>query len=697
MRSVAIAALLALAGCGDNLKATPNELVLEADLPLMVSEAGQTATFEVALRSRPGTDVTLLVESTNPDEGTVSPTTIVFSPASFATPVKVTVTGIDDSLVDADQAFKITIDGGSSGAGGELDAINVDNDSAGITVMPRGDSTATHETNLGITAAFFVALTTQPTGDVRVPLTSADPGEGLPDRDEIVFTPQNWNAPVEVQVLGVDDSAADGAVDFQIVLGPATSTDPDYDGVDPTDLTFTNLDDDSPGVLVTPTSGLSVTEGATTATFSVVLTSEPTGTVVLDLSSSDPGEGRVSPEQLAFTPLDWNAPQIVTVTGVDDTFDDDDQSFSIVTAPLQSADAGYAGIDPPDVTITNVDDESPGFTITPASGLVTTEAGGTARFTIVLVSAPKATVTVPLATSDATEGVPTPTSVTFTTTDWNTPKTVTVTGVDDAVADGGQPYRILVGPATSTDPAYDGFDPPDVAVTNTDNDTAGITVAPQTGLLVSELGDSDVFDIVLASEPTANVTITLAVNDASEGSVMPTSVTFTPASWNVAQRITVTGKDDMVADGNQPFQVVTNPATSADARYHGINPANVGVTNIDDDAAQVVIDSPPLLQVSEAGTTATFTMVLTRMPTANVTCGIRSQNTAEGTVTPASVTFTPTNWDQPRTVTVTGVDDAIDDGDQLFFILTDACSSADTQYANFNPRDVAARNVDNDP
>jgi hypothetical protein len=113
-----------------------------------------------------------------------------------------------------------------------------------------------------------------------------------------------------------------------------------------------------------------------------------------------------------------------------------------------------------------------GITITPTSGLVTTEAGDTATFTIVLNSTPTNNVTIGLSSSDTTEGTVSPTSVTFTTGDWDTPQTVTITGVDDAELDGNISYTIITAAATSTDPNYNGVNASDVSVTNNDDDTA---------------------------------------------------------------------------------------------------------------------------------------------------------------------------------------------------------------------------------
>ena len=104
-----------------------------------------------------------------------------------------------------------------------------------------------------------------------------------------------------------------------------------------------------------------------------------------------------------------------------------------------------------------------------------------------------------------------PASLTFTAANWNTPQTVTVTGVDDGLDDGdvglqhrhrGRDQRAT---ATTT-----GSTPADVAVTNTDNDTAGITVTPTGGLTTTEAGGTATFTVVLTQQPTADVTVGLS-------------------------------------------------------------------------------------------------------------------------------------------------------------------------------------------
>ncbi len=102
----------------------------------------------------------------------------------------------------------------------------------------------------------------------------------------------------------------------------------------------------------------------------------------------------------------------------------------------------------------------------------TTEDGGSYSFTVVLDTQPSANVTIAVSSSDTTEGTVDKNSLVFTTTNWNIPQTVTVTGQADTLTDGDQDYTIILAAAVSTDTNYHGIDPIDVAITNTDTVTA---------------------------------------------------------------------------------------------------------------------------------------------------------------------------------------------------------------------------------
>jgi ubiquitin len=83
--------------------------------------------------------------------------------------------------------------------------------------------------------------------------------------------------------------------------------------------------------------------------------------------------------------------------------------------------------------------------------------------------------------------------------------------------------------------------------------------------------------------------------------------------------------------------------------------------------------------VTKWGGKATIDYSLSSQPSADVTVIVSSSDETEGTVSPASLTFTPGNWDTPQTITVTGVNDHKVDGNQNFNLVLNL-SSADVAF-----------------
>jgi hypothetical protein len=109
-----------------------------------------------------------------------------------------------------------------------------------------------------------------------------------------------------------------------------------------------------------------------------------------------------------------------------------------------------------------------GITVTPGSGN-TTEAGGTATFSIALKSQPTANVTLNLVSSNPAEGTVSTPALTFTSANWDQAQTLTVKGVDDIVHDGDVAYQIN-GSFTTTDPLYAVSTIAPISLVNIDND-----------------------------------------------------------------------------------------------------------------------------------------------------------------------------------------------------------------------------------
>ena len=128
---------------------------------------------------------------------------------------------------------------------------------------------------------------------------------------------------------------------------------------------------------------------------------------------------------------------------------------------------------------------TPGVTVSKTALTVPEEDTTGDSYTVVLDSEPAADVTVTVAGHAGTAVTTTPATLTFTTTNWDTAQTVTVTAGNDA--DTADETVSLTHGATSTDTDYDGITVAGVAVTVNDNDTAqvmGVTVAPGNAHLV---------------------------------------------------------------------------------------------------------------------------------------------------------------------------------------------------------------------
>jgi hypothetical protein len=659
------------------------------------SESGNQATFSVVLNSAPRNDVTIGLSSSDTSEGTISPSTLTFTSANWNAPQTVNVTGVDDPVQDGDVTFSIVFSSVASSDGGydkmsvpAVPVINIDNDTAGITVSAISGNTS----ESGNQATFSVVLNSAPSNDVTIGLSSSDTSEGTNSPLTLTFTSANWNAPQTVIVTGVDDASQDGDIPFSIVFSSVASSDGGYDQMSISPVSVTNIDDDTAGITVSAISG-NTSESGNQATFSVVLNSAPSNDVTIGLSSSDTSEGTISPSTLTFTSANWNAPQTVIVTGVDDASQDGDIPFSIVFSSVASSDGGYDQMSVSPVSVTNIDDDTAGITVSAISGN-TSESGNQATFSVVLNSAPSNDVTIGLSSSDTTEGTITTSQLLFTTLNWNAPQTITVTGADDLIVDGSQSYSIILATASSGDTDYNGIDPTDVSVVNTDDDSAigfSINIISDT---TSEEGSNSTFTIVLTAAPTADVTINLTSSDTSEGTVSPSSVTFTTVNWAAPQTVTVTGVDDALEDGNQQYSIVTSAAISSDSNYNGLDPANAALTNLDNDSQGVTIMVSES-NVSEYGSSIDFTVILRSPPSNDVTMTLTSDNTSEGTISPGTMVFTGLNWSSPVTATVTGVDDALEDGNQIFHISFSS-SSSDSYYDNLPIPNETFTNIDND-
>lgn len=335
----------------------------------------------------------------------------------------------------------------------------------GVTLVESAGSTDVTEG--GVTDTYSAVLDRLPTADVIVTATgNADASVSGP----LTFTTANWSTPQNFTVTATNDSVDETSPENAAISHAVTSADSGYNGLSVASITAHVTDNDTAGVTVGTISG-HTTEALGTATFTVVLDTQPTADVSIGVTSDNTAEGTVSTASLTFTSVNWATPQTVTVTGVNDLIDDGNITYHAVLATTSSADLFYNVINPADVTIINDDNDTAGISVTESAGTTDIlESGATDAYEIVLLSEPVADVTVtPSADAQVTVDVP---SVIFTSLNWNTPRTITVTAVNDADVEGDHTGTITHA-ASSVDAVYNAIVIGSVIANITDNDSAG--------------------------------------------------------------------------------------------------------------------------------------------------------------------------------------------------------------------------------
>lgn len=111
-------------------------------------------------------------------------------------------------------------------------------------------------------------------------------------------------------------------------------------------------------------------------------------------------------------------------------------------------------------------------------------------------------------------------------------------------------------------------------------------------------------------------------------------------------------------------------------------------------AGQITVSTAGPLATTEDGGKAQFSVRLASQPTATVVVPVSSSNAREGFTTPASLTFTPANWNVDQSVVVTGKQDCMRDGNPVYQVLVGKAVTTDPQYIDVSGPPVAVANTE---
>ena len=400
------------------------------------------------------------------------------------------------------------------------------------------------------------------------------------------------------------------------------------------------------------------------------------------------------------------ATDTATVTAVNDDVHQGSAGRSVtVTATLTNG-QGAGAVTGASLTLT--DDETLPMASLVLSATSISENGGVSTVAARLSGPSSQPVTVTVATAAvassgavAADFTQTGTTLTIAAGSTTSAGTVTVRGNDNNVDAANKSVTV-----SGTAAGGNGVAAPSAAtLTLTDDEATATATLVLTPRVILENGAVSTVTARL-SHPTTEAT-TLTVSAAAGANTVggdfslssTTTLTITAGATASTGTVTVTAVDNAVASGRKQVRV---SATAAGGR--GVADPSAATLVIRDDEYGLALDpvSGVTGQATEAGGQATFTVALLSQPSAAVTVSVTRWNAAgdapdetEGEVSPSSLVFTPQNWSTVQRVTVTGVDDDVDDGTVAWKVRLDP-SSGDADYDGLDSEDVDVTTTDDD-
>ena len=680
-------------------------IAIEADTS-PVSE-GNDADFIVTATPAPSRAIDVVVDVSGGEGFTViSGNQMVRLDAGERT-ATLTIATIDDFVDEHDDDITATLLSRSgyriSPSDGSATVTVTDDDTAGVTVAV-ADPLVVQE---GGSNGYSVVLDTQPDSTVAIGLSisGSDNQDVIANPVSLTFTPDNWNTPQSVTVNAQEDD--DTADDSAVITHAATSSDPHYDGIPVASVAVTVEDDDvatGDGITVSIESvAPSITEGEN-AGFVVRASPAVAEDLAVAVNVSGGSAFGVTDGDRMVTILAGSDSAELSLSTIDDSVDEPDGT---ITARILNG-AGSA-------LVTVTDNDVAGATPIPDSVSVI-------DYDIeVSIEAMAATIN---------EGE----------NAWFVVRASRAVAEDLAVSvnvSGGNAFGVMDGDRMVTIPA--GSDSAELSMSTVDDsadEPNGTIMARIMRGSVPGAGDLDSASVAVMDDdgsgregggvhPIVLPTIAIEADTSpvTEGIDARYTITATPApsqAFDVV--VNVSGGAGFTAvSGNQMVRLDAGKATTKltlatindfvdehddditatllPLSQYRISPSDrsAAVTVTDDDTAGVTV-SKARLSLTEGhsqNASDTYTIVLNTQPTGNVVISLDVTGDPDVTADAATLTFTPQNWDQEQTVTVSAAqdDDTADDS----AVITHAATSADPHYEGIPVPSVAVTVEDGRP
>ena len=345
--------------------------------------------------------------------------------------------------------------------------------------------------------------------------------------------------------------------------------------------------------------------------------------------------------------------------------------------------------------------------ITIGAGSAPSETGpANGGFNITLSAAPTTNLAVSYALAGSTAARPADYSLaagtnivavsdtTFTLAAGATSASLNIVPIDDAIAEGDETVNLALTAGSGYQVGAQGS----AAQTITDNDIL-YNLAGPVGFSEGSGGSTSITFIITRYGDTARASsVDFSLGGTATGGVDYTNVIPAPGKISfdasVIQRsITLDVVGDFIDEDNETIIVILSNATGTGGGGTGLTSGSPYTATIPDDDQAGVEIGPTSLTVAEPNGSEQFTISLTSQPAAAVTFNISSSDPGECSV-PASVVIQPGAWQSAASVTVSAVNDGIQDGTQSCLVQLLPAASADPLYQGVDPQDVEVTVLD---
>jgi hypothetical protein len=581
--------------------------------------------------------------------------TLTFAPN--ATNATITVAITEDSIIESNETFRVTLSNPSAGgliSGTNAAVVTITEDDAGLAFSAASYSIAEAGTNVTLTVVQTGNLDLTNTVDyVMSDISATDGTDYTNSSGTLNFGPGTNSLTIVVPV--VNDSTVETNETFRVSLTNVVNA----VLLAQSNAVVTILENDV--VLELSTNAVTVNENGASATVTVLRTGGTNTTVTVDYATADGSATNAvdytnTSGTLSFGP--GVISRTITVPIINDADVDGDNDFSVTLSNPSAATLGSAT----NATVTILDNDS---TIQFSTNAVTVaETAGAVTLTLLRSGGTIGAATVRYATTNdsAVAGSDFTTRsglVSFRAGETN--KTISVTLINDAVYETNQTFNVVL--SSPTGEATLGTNDA-AAVTITDNDssvswdTNAVSVAENAGTVTLTVNRTGTLSL------TNTVAYTITVGSAGTSDYTGTNgvMTFAPNATNGT--ITVAITEDSVVETNEIFYVVLSNPTGG-ALISGTNKAAVTIT--EDDAGLAFASAT--YSISEAGTNVTLTVLQTGNLNATnsvdyVMTDITAAAGADYTNSTGTLTFGPgTN---SLTITVPITDDSTLESNETF-------------------------------